>query len=82
MKANANRRKSTQEEVEVTKRAFEDDLLEEINRDRKAHGKAREFQSLKRTELDFEEETGEQIEVTQKKTVKQSTTDPESGNFS
>ena len=40
MKANANRRKSTQEEVEVTKRAFEEDLLEEINRDRKAHGKA------------------------------------------
>jgi len=81
MKANANRRKSTQEEVEVTKRAFEEDLLEEINRDRKAHGKAREFLSLKRTELDFEEETGEQIEITQKKTVKQSTTDPESGNF-
>ena len=81
MKANANKRKSTQEEVEVTKRAFEDELLEEINRDRREHGKAKEFASLKRTELDFDEETGEQIEVTQKKTVKQSTTDPESGNF-
>jgi len=81
MKANANKRKSTQEEVEVTKRAFEDELLEEINRDRREHGKAKEFASLKRTELDFDEETREQIEVTQKKTVKQSTTDPESGNF-
>ena len=81
MKANANKRKSMQEEVEVTKRAFEDELLEEINRDRREHGKAKEFASLKRTELDFDEETGEQIEVTQKKTVKQSTTDPESGNF-
>jgi transposase len=81
MKASANKRKSTQEEVEVTKRAFEDDLLEEINRDRREHGKSKEFTSLKRTELGFDEETGEQIEVTQKKTVKQSTTDPESGNF-
>jgi transposase len=81
MKANANKRKSTQEEVEVTKRAFEDELLKEINRDRREHGKAKEFASLKRTELDFDEETGEQIVVTQKKTVKQSTTDPESGNF-
>jgi transposase/transcription elongation factor Elf1 len=81
MKASANRRKSTSAEVEVAKKDFEDDLLAEINRDRKEHGKSKMFDSLKRTEYDFDEETGEQIEVVEKKTIKQSTTDPESGNF-
>jgi transposase/transcription elongation factor Elf1 len=81
MKACANKRKSTKEEVEVTKRAFEEDLLKEINADRRDHGKKKEFKTLKREEYDFDEETGEQIAVIEKKTVKQSITDPESGNF-
>lgn len=81
MKACANRHKSVRAEVEITKRAYEEQLLEEINEDRRAHGKKKEFQSLTRSELAFDETTGEQIEVIKKKTIKQSVTDPEAGNF-
>ena len=80
MKASANRRKSHREEVELTKKAYEDELLNEINEERRKH-KKKEFDSLRRTELDFDEETGEVIEHVEKKEVKVSNTDPESGNY-
>lgn len=80
VKASANKRKSTSEEVELTKKKFEDDLLDEINEVRRQNGQ-KEFDSLRRTEYDFDEETGEVTERVETKTVKQSTTDPESGNF-
>lgn len=38
-KANANINKYNDVEVELTKKKFEDDLLEEINKDRNKHGK-------------------------------------------
>lgn len=80
MKASANKRKSISEEVELTKKKFEDDLLDEINEVRRDNGQ-KEFDSLRRTEYDYDEETGEVKERIDTKTVKQSLTDPESGNF-
>ncbi len=38
-KANANKNKYTDEEVEIMKKIYENDLLDEINRDREEHGK-------------------------------------------
>ena len=38
-KANANKRKRIKKEVEILKKKYEDDLLEEINRDRECIGK-------------------------------------------
>ena len=80
MKASANKRKSISEEVALTKKKFEDDLLDEINEVRRHNGQ-KEFDSLRRTEYDYDEETGEVKERIDTKTVKQSLTDPESGNF-
>lgn len=80
MKASANKRKSTSEEVELTKKKYEDELLAEINEVRKQHNQ-KEFDSLKREEYDYDENTGELVERVKTKTVKQSTTDPEAGNF-
>ena len=39
-KANANKNKYTDEEVAITKKVYEDELLEEINKDREKHGKS------------------------------------------
>ena len=80
MKASANKRKSRKEEVELVKKVYEDDLLDEINEVRKEHHQ-KEIGRLSRTELDFDEETGEQIERVKTKEIKVSTTDPESGNY-
>ena len=80
VKASANKRKSRSEEVELTKKKFEDDLLDEINKTRRESGH-KEFEALRRTEYEYDEETGEVTERTEKKTIKQSITDPESGNF-
>ena len=58
VKASANKRKSRREEVELTKKVYEDDLLKEINLVRRENGQ-KEIDHLSRTELDFDEETGE-----------------------
>lgn len=79
-KANANKRKRIKKEVEILKKKYEDDLLEEINRDRECIGKET-YDSMNRTESVFDEETGEEIQVTAKKIISESTTDPESGCF-
>ena len=81
-KASANKNKHVDVEIEVVRKVYEDDLLEEINEDRKAHGK----KALKETrdiEYQFDEKTGEEIEVEVKQTkrIKQSKTDPEAGMF-
>ncbi len=52
-KACANKRKSLNE-VELTRKVYENQLLEEINEDRKAHGK-KEFESLVKKEIVFDE---------------------------
>ena len=79
-KANANKRKRIKKEVEILKKKYEDDLLEEINRDRECIGKET-YDSMNRTESVFDEETGEEVQVTAKKIISESTTDPESGCF-
>lgn len=79
-KACANKRKHERKEVEITKKKFEDELLEEINIERSAHGK-KKIDHLDREEYDFDEKTGEQIIVSRKKEIKASLSDPEAGNF-
>lgn len=79
-KASANRNKSIRKEVEVTKKVYEDDLLAEINEERRKHNK-QAFDSLKREEYEFDEDTGEAVIVTETKDIKESVTDPDSGNF-
>lgn len=78
-KACANKRKSINKEVEITKKKFEDELLAEINEDRASLGK-KEITSLKKVEIEFDDE-GNEIEKVEKKQIKQSTTDPESGDY-
>ncbi len=56
-KANANKNKYTDEEVEIMKKIYENDLLDEINRDREEHGK-KPIKKNEKEELNFDEETG------------------------
>ena len=81
-KASANKNKSHTAMVEKVKKYSDDELLEAINEERKKNGK-KPFDSLNKTELAFDEKTGEEIEVSesQQKEIKQSNTDPESGLF-
>lgn len=80
MKASANKRKSKRVEVELTKKAYEDDLLKEINKVREEHNQ-KPIANLTRKEYDYDEETGEVKEVVKKKEIKESLTDPECGNY-
>lgn len=68
-KASANKRKAVDKEVKILKKYYEDDLKEEINQDRIAHGK----KPLKEIE--------EEINTTKTKHIKESITDPECGLF-
>ena len=79
-KANANKRKSVKKEIEVLKKKYEDDLLKEINEDRECIGK-KAYDSMNHTEYAFDQDSGEEIKVTAKRTIHESTTDPESGCF-
>lgn len=79
-KASANTRKAIDQEVEIVAKAYEKELLEEINADRQENGK-KAFESLVKKEYAFDEQTGEEIEVKKTKHIKQSTTDPECGLF-
>lgn len=79
-KANANNRKHENRVVEIAKKHYDDELLKEINEDRKSHGK-KELKKTEDIELAFDEETGELIEGKGTKSIKVSTTDPESGCF-
>ena len=60
-KANANNRKHENKAVEIVKKYYDDELLEEINKDRKAHEK-KPIKETKDIELAYDEETGELIE--------------------
>ena len=79
-KANANNRKHENKAVEIVKKYYDDELLEEINKDRKAHEK-KPIKETKDIELAYDEETGELIEGKGTKSIKVSKTDPESGCF-
>lgn len=79
-KANANKNKHEDEEIEIIKKVYEDAMLEEINEDRIKHGK-KALKNIEKTEVMFDEETGEIIENVNTKHIKKSLTDPESGCF-
>ncbi len=79
-KANANKNKYTDVEVEIVKKEYEEELLKEINEDRKRHGK-KPIENIEKREIMFSEETGEIIENVETKHIKESKTDPESGCF-
>ena len=79
-KANANKRKCHKEEVELVKKKYEDELLKEINEEREYIGK-KTYNSLKKEESVYDEETGEIKQVSEKKKINVSDTDPESGCF-
>ena len=79
-KANANKNKHTDEEVMIVKKVYEDELLEEINKDREKHGK-KPLKSNAKEELNYDEETGKLKQEVETKHIKVSKTDPESGCF-
>ena len=79
-KANANKRKSHKKIVEIAKKAYEEELLKEINEDRECIGK-NPYESMEKTETIYDEETGEEKKVTKTKEINVSNTDPESGCF-
>ena len=79
-KANANKRKCTDEEVEIEAKSYSEELLEEVNKVRKEHGQ-KEFKSITNEELTFNEETGKEQIKTKTKHIKKSTTDPSSGDY-
>ena len=79
-KANANKNKYKDVEIEIVKKVYEDAMLEEINEDRRKHGK-KPLKNVQKTEIMFDEKTGEVIENIEMKHIKESLTDPESGCF-
>ena len=62
------------------KKIYENDLLDEINRDREEHGK-KPIKKNEKEELNFDEETGKLKRDIQTKHIKISKTDSESGCF-
>ncbi len=79
-KANANKNKHRDVEVEIAKKVYEDAMLKEINEDRIEHGK-KPLKEINKTEVMFDEETGKIKKCENTKHIKESKTDPESGCF-
>ena len=79
-KANANKKKSIDKEVEIEAKAYKEELLNEVNNVRKEHGQ-KEVKEIINEELDFDKNTGEEIIRKKTKHIKVSTTDPESGDY-
>ena len=79
-KANANKNKYEDLEVEIELKSYDEELLKEINEGRLKLNK-KPFKSIEIIEKDFDEKTGEEIEVKKKKNIKSSTIDPDSGYY-
>lgn len=79
-KASANKNKYEDLEVEIEAKTYDEELLKEINEIREKL-KKKTFDSIEKIEKDFDEKTGEEIEVKKRKNIKSSTTDPESGYY-
>lgn len=79
-KANANKRKCTDEEVEIETKYYKEDLINEINNIREKHNQ-KPIKTLVNEELDFNEVTGEEEIKRKTKHIKVSTTDPDSGHY-
>lgn len=75
IKANANNKKVVKEEVEVEAKRYAEELMEEVNADRIAHGK-KPFATEKE-----EADEKKRDNTSKKKTVTKSTTDPDAGMF-
>jgi len=74
IKASANKRKNTKEEITVSAKGYQEQLDKEIDEDRSAHGK-------KPLDRDDNSDDGGTPPVPKTKTVTKSTTDPECGLF-
>lgn len=79
-KANANKKKYEDQEVELEAKTYEEELKKEINEERAKLGK-KPIKQIEKQELEFQEITGEEIVVRKKKHIKKSKTDPESGYY-
>ena len=79
-KANANKRKCTDEEVEIEVKSYNDELLKEINDIRKKHNQ-KEITSVINQELVFNDKTGEEEIKVKTKHIKKSIVDPDSGDY-
>lgn len=79
-KANANKRKCTDEEVEIEAKSYSKELLEEINSVRKEHDQ-KGLKSITNEELAFNEKTGKEEMKVKTKHIKRSITDPDSGDY-
>lgn len=79
-KASANKNKYEDLEVEIEAKSYDKELLKEINKVRAKLNK-KPFDNIEKTEKDFDEKTGEEIEIKKKKNIKSSTIDPDSGYY-
>lgn len=79
-KACANKKKSFDMEVEIEAKAYDEELLNEINEQRRKDGK-KKFDSIVKKEIEFDENTGEEKEISKTKHKKVSLTDPDSGAY-
>lgn len=79
-KASANKNKYEDIEVELEAKSYDEELLKEINKEREKLNK-KPLKNIEKVEKEFDEKTGEEIEVKKKKHIKVSKTDPESGNY-
>ena len=79
-KASANKNKYEDLEVEIEAKSYDKELLKEINEVRAKLNK-KPFDNIEKTEKDFDEKTGEEIEIKKKKNIKSSTIDPDSGYY-
>ena len=77
VKASTNKKKNRKVEIEVTAKAYQEQLDEEIRKDREAHGK----RPLKKDDDSDDNEDGNIGGTGERKTITESTTDPESGLF-
>ena len=77
VKASANKKKNRKVEIEATAKAYQEQLDEEIRKDREAHGK----RPLKKDDDSDDNEDGNIGGTGERKTITESTTDPESGLF-
>ena len=76
-KASANKKKNRKVEIEATAKAYQEQLDEEIRKDREAHGK----RPLKKDDDSGDNENGNIGGTGERRTITESTTDPESGLF-
>ena len=67
-KASANKNKYIDVEVELEAKSYDEELLKEINEERKNLNK-KPFDSIEKIEKEFDEKTGEEIEFKKKKHI-------------